>query len=57
MATTLRLLRADSTAGPDVDGVLTAGGVTYAGEGDEEKMFHVRDAPPSAWQRLAARRA
>lgn len=36
----------------DVDGVLTAGGVTYAGAGDEEKTFHVRDgAAIRLWQR------
>ncbi|HEV8061432.1 MAG TPA: HAD hydrolase family protein [Gemmataceae bacterium] len=36
----------------DVDGVLTAGGITYAGEGGEGKTFHVRDgAAIRLWQR------
>lgn len=40
----------------DVDGVLTAGGVTYAGLGDEEKTFHVRDgAAIRLWQRCGKR--
>jgi YrbI family 3-deoxy-D-manno-octulosonate 8-phosphate phosphatase len=40
----------------DVDGVLTAGGVTYAGLGDEEKTFHVRDgAAIRLWQRAGKR--
>jgi 3-deoxy-D-manno-octulosonate 8-phosphate phosphatase (KDO 8-P phosphatase) len=40
----------------DVDGVLTAGGVTYAGAGDEEKTFHVRDGSAiRLWQRSGKR--
>jgi 3-deoxy-D-manno-octulosonate 8-phosphate phosphatase (KDO 8-P phosphatase) len=40
----------------DVDGVLTAGGITYAGVGDEEKTFHVRDgAAIRLWQRSGHR--
>jgi 3-deoxy-D-manno-octulosonate 8-phosphate phosphatase (KDO 8-P phosphatase) len=40
----------------DVDGVLTAGGVTYAGLGDEEKTFHVRDGSAiRLWQRCGKR--
>jgi 3-deoxy-D-manno-octulosonate 8-phosphate phosphatase (KDO 8-P phosphatase) len=40
----------------DVDGVLTAGGITYAGSGDEEKTFHVRDGSAiRLWQRCGKR--
>ena len=40
----------------DVDGVLTEGGVTYAGPGDEEKTFHVRDGSAiRLWQRSGKR--
>ena len=40
----------------DVDGVLTAGGITYAGAGDEEKTFHVRDGSAvRLWQRCGKR--
>ncbi len=40
----------------DVDGVLTAGGITYAGSGEEEKTFHVRDGSAiRLWQRAGKR--
>jgi 3-deoxy-D-manno-octulosonate 8-phosphate phosphatase (KDO 8-P phosphatase) len=36
----------------DVDGVLTSGGISYAGAGDEGKTFHVRDGSAiRLWQR------
>jgi 3-deoxy-D-manno-octulosonate 8-phosphate phosphatase (KDO 8-P phosphatase) len=40
----------------DVDGVLTAGGITYSGSDDEEKTFHVRDGSAiRLWQRSGKR--
>jgi 3-deoxy-D-manno-octulosonate 8-phosphate phosphatase (KDO 8-P phosphatase) len=40
----------------DVDGVLTAGGITYANSGDEIKSFHVRDGSAiRLWQRAGKR--
>ena len=40
----------------DVDGVLTAGGITYGGSDGEEKTFHVRDGSAiRLWQRAGKR--
>lgn len=40
----------------DVDGVLTRGGITYTGSGEELKTFHVRDGSGiKAWQRAGHR--
>lgn len=40
----------------DVDGVLTAGGITFSGATDEEKTFHVRDGSAiRLWQRSGKR--
>jgi 3-deoxy-D-manno-octulosonate 8-phosphate phosphatase (KDO 8-P phosphatase) len=57
MATTLRArCEAIELIVLDVDGVLTAGGITYAGSGDEEKSFHVRDGSAiRLWQRAGKR--
>src|SRR5262245_5322645 len=40
----------------DVDGVLTNGGVIYAGEEIEIKAFHVRDGSALKWWRASGRR-
>src|SRR6267154_1364920 len=57
MATTLRQrCEAIELLVLDVDGVLTAGGITFAGAGDEEKTFHVRDGSAiRLWQRCGKR--
>ena len=57
MATTLReRCEAIELLILDVDGVLTAGGISYAGAGDEEKTFHVRDGSAiRLWQRSGKR--
>ena len=42
----------------DVDGVLTRGGIQYAGEGVELKMFHVRDGSAlKVWRQVGKRSA
>ncbi|MFL5245587.1 MAG: KdsC family phosphatase [Gemmataceae bacterium] len=42
----------------DVDGVLTAGGITYADDGKELKTFHVRDGSGlKIWEYLGKRSA
>jgi 3-deoxy-D-manno-octulosonate 8-phosphate phosphatase (KDO 8-P phosphatase) len=41
----------------DVDGVLTAGGIAYAGTGEEHKTFHVRDGSAIRLWQFGGKRA